>query len=443
MNKKISYLVGIMGLVAAAAAYAHSNDSPSDVISYKIKSGDTFNKFAQKYLQQPIDVISIQKINQISDINRIAVGTDLRIPRKMLKHTLSKATVMSLSCANPIRMGNSKPLTIGTVLREGATINVPPECHVALLLEDSSVIRLPSGAALKLTTLRKNLIESAPEVRLDLSQGRIEIDVNKLGRTPSIPFEVHTPISVMGVRGTEFRVGYSPDDAVGQVEVLGGVVETKGLSDLHSQPVTKGYGIPVDSTGKALAIEKLLPPPSYAGFTATQGVQPSYVIHLNSVPLAEYYIADSTSTANLSGNRRTENLLAAEIFVPKLNRQAVFYQLTSVSASGLVGNEQYYGFCAPKASAPSKCAVIFDAPLAENSPIIFSLSRTIENTTETLIETKTLQAKNGRFSLQGLPAGLYQWVLSYELPNANTGAMSDTTVRQSGNFELIVFPPAP
>lgn len=441
MNKKISHWAGLMAWVAGTA-FAQASDPASDAITYTIKTGDTFNQFAQKYLHAPIDVIGIQKLNQISDINRIAVGTELRIPRRMLKHTLSKATVMSLSCASPIRMSNSKPLTIGTVLREGATVNVPPECHVALLLEDSSVIRLPSGATLKLTTLRKNLIESAPEVRLDLSQGRIEIDVNKQGRNPSIPFEVHTPISVMGVRGTEFRVGYSPDDQAGQVEVLGGIVETKGRSDLRSQPITKGYGVPVDNTGKALSVEKLLPPPSYAGFTHTQGNQPSYVIRLNTVPLAEYYVADSTSTANLSGTRRTENLLAPEFFVPKLTKQAVFYQLTSVSASGLVGTEQHYAFCSPNTSSAPRCGVVFDAPLADSSPIVFSLSRTAENAIETLVQTKTLQAKNGRFSLQGLPAGLYQWTLSYDLPSSANGPASDTAVRQSGNFELIVLSPA-
>lgn len=439
MSKKITLALALttLGLVASA----QPNEAPEDVILYKVKAGDTFNKFAQKYLQQPVNMAAIQSANHLHDINHLVIGSEIRIPRPMLKHTLSKATVMSLSCASAIHMGNNKTLTIGTVLREGSVIEVPPECHVSLLLEDSSVIRLPSGAALKISTLRKNLIESAPEVRLDLTRGRIELDVNKQGRNPTIPFEVKTPISVMGVRGTEFRVGYSPDDQAGQVEVLGGIVETRGAADAQSRPITKGFGVPVDAQGKALAIEKLLPPPTYTDVTLTPGNLPSYVVKLQPIKDANYYIANVAGTANLSGTRATENLLAPEIFISRLNKQAVFYQLTSVSASGLIGTEQNYAFCAPPAEAPvARCGTVFDAPLADNAPIVFSLSRIADGVTQPIVQTKQLKAKNGRFAVQGLPVGQYQWHLSYDLPpNPGTPA-SDTTVRQSGSFELIALP---
>lgn len=439
MNKQI--VLAAISLCLCFAGISQSNEAPADVISYKIKTGDTFNTLAQKYLQQPVDLAAIQKFNQLNDINRLTLGSELRIPRHMLKHTLSKATVMSISCATPIQMAHGKPLAIGMALQEGAVIDVPAECHVALLLEDSSVIRLPSGAALKLTTLRKNLLETAPEVRLDLSRGRIELDVNKQGRTPSIPFEVRTPISVMGVRGTEFRVGYSPEDNAGQVEVLGGIVETKGSTDAKSRPITQGLGVPVDGQGKALDIEKLLPPPLFASSQATPGNNPSYVVQFQPVKQAEYYIANMAATANLSGIRSTENLLAPEVFIPRLTKQAVFYQLTSVSASGLVGTEQFYAFCAIPAEAnTARCGAVFDAPLADGSAIMFSLSRIHEGKLENIVQTKTLQAKNGRFAIQGLPAGHYQWSLSYDRPSANNTVASDTIVRQSGAFELIALP---
>ncbi len=439
MNK--SFTASLLAACLSMSAVAQTTDARTDFITYKIKTGDTFNVFAKKYLQQPVDLVALQKHNQLRDINQLTIDSELRIPRHMLKHTLSKATVMSISCATPIRMVHSKPLAVGMVLKEGSEIDVPAECHVALLLEDSSVIRLPSGATLKLTTLRKNLLESAPEVRLDLSRGRIELDVNKQGRTPSIPFEVRTPISVMGVRGTEFRVGYSPDDKAGQVEVLGGVVETKGTADSESRAITSGLGVPVDGQGKALAIEKLLPPPLFASAQATQGNNPSYVVQLHPVPLAEYYIANHAATANLSGTRGTENLLAPEVFVPRLTKQAVFYQLTSVSPSGLVGTEHYYAFCAsPSEPAMARCGAMFDAPLADNAPIVFSLSRVNDGQTQAIVRTKTLQAKNGRFTVQGLPAGHYQWQLSYDLPTSPSSTASDTTVRQSGTFELIALP---
>lgn len=88
----------------------------------------------------------------------------------------------------------------------------------------------------------------------------------------------------------------------------------------------------------------------------------------------------------------------------------------------------------------ARCGAMFDAPLADNAPIVFSLSRVNDGQTQAIVRTKTLQAKNGRFTVQGLPAGHYQWQLSYDLPTSPSSTASDTTVRQSGTFELIALP---
>jgi hypothetical protein len=441
MHKHVAVFAMACALSVCALAQ-DSDDASINAIVYRVKAGDTFSQFAKRYLQAPVDMAAIASANGLRDMNHLAVGAEIRVPRSMLKHTLSKATVMSLSCASTIRLDNQKPLTIGAVLREGAVVEVPPECHVSLLLEDGSVIRLPSGAALKLSTLRKNLMESAPEVRLDLTRGRIELNVNKHGRSPSVPFEVKTPISVMGVRGTEFRVGYSPEDQSGQVEVLGGLVETRGVSDAKGLAVSKGHGVPVNERGQVLEVEKLLPPPTYAEAQLTLGKSPSYVLRLKPVAKANYYTATVTGSANLSGSRSVENLLAPEIFVSRLSKQAVFYQLASVSDTGLVGTEQHYAFCAAAADvATPRCSAVFDAPLADSGAMVFSLSRMVEGAAQVVVQTKQLRAKNVRFAVQGLPAGQYQWQLAYDLPaGLATPGSADPTVRQSGAFELIALP---
>jgi hypothetical protein len=442
MNKTAAL---ILATCISGLSLAQTKDGADDVsyITYKIKAGDTFNQFAQKYLQQPVDLNEIYKANPIKSIDLLPIGAELNIPRHMLKQRPSKATVMSLSCNAPIRQQGTtnKHLTVGSVITEGAIIEVPAECHVSLLLEDGSVIRLPSSASLKITTLRKNALEPAPEVRLDLTKGRVELDVHK-GRAKSTPFEVRTPISIMGVRGTEFRVGYSPEDQAGQVEVLGGTVQTRGRADAKANAITGGLGVPIDGNGKALAIEKLLPPPRYESAIATAGNNPSYVAKLTPVERAHYYVADNANTANLTGNRSSQNLLAPELFIPRLTRQATFYQLTSVSESGLVGSERHYAFCAPGADKPQRCSAIFDAPLADATPITFTLAQQTGNTDQTLVSTDKLQAKNGRFAIQGLPVGHYKWTLSYVLPQASDAVGTPTVIKQSGAFELLILSPS-
>lgn len=438
MNKKIALLLSVFAFSTGYAQNIEVNDDQS-LIVYKIKAGDTFNKIARKYLVQTLDLAAIKKVNRLRDLDQLTIGDNLNIPRQFVKKSPSKAVVMSLSCATPIRLSNSaKLLIVGSTLQEGAVIEIPPECHTSLLLEDGSIARLPSGAALKITTLRKNPLESAPEVRFDLTKGRIELDVHK-GREKTTPFEVRTPLSVMGVRGTEFRVGYSPNDQAGQVEVLGGVVQTRGTRDNASKPITKGLGVPIDAKGNSLAIEKLLDAPLYKSVITTDGAQPSYVIQLDAVPHAMYYIANSSSTANLTGNRMSQHLMAPELFVSKLSKQVAFYQLTSVSETGLVGTERQYGFCAaPNDPITAKCSALFDVPLADGTPISFSLKQHTNDDVRPLVDTKNLQARQGRFAIQGLPIGRYSWTLSYNLANSDSSA-SDTTIRQSGSFELIAI----
>jgi LysM repeat protein len=209
MNKALAVLLGVCLTTAASADNKDVSSEPS-VIVYKIKAGDTVNKLARKHMVQPVDLDAIHKANHLQNIDLLPIGADLNIPRHLVKTNPSKAIIMGVSCATAIRLNNSnKPLTVGTHVSEGAVIEVPAECHVSLLLEDSSIIRLPSSAQLKITTLRKNALETAPEVKLDLARGRVELDVNK-NRGKSTPFEIRTPLSIMGVRGTEFRVGYRP-----------------------------------------------------------------------------------------------------------------------------------------------------------------------------------------------------------------------------------------
>lgn len=439
MNKKIALLISAFAL---NCGYAQNNDAPEENTSivYKIKAGDTLSKISRAYLVQPLDFSAIKKVNKLHSFDRLAIGDELNIPRHLVKQGQSKAVVMSLSCATPINLPKSeKPLSVGSVLVEGAIIEIPPECHASLLLEDGTIARLPSGAALKITTLRKNALESSPEVRFDLTKGRIELDVHK-GRAKVIPFEVRTPLSVMGVRGTEFRVGYSPDDQAGQVEVLGGVVQTRGSKDSASKPITKGLGVPIDANGKSLAVENLLDAPLFKSAIATEGPQPSYVIQLGAVPLAMHYIANSSTTANLTGNRMSQHLMAPELFVSKLSKQASFYQLTSVSESGLIGTEKQYAFCATPIDTAAKCGILFDAPLADGTSISFSLLQHTKEANRYIVDTNSLHAKQGRFAIQGLPAGHYSWVLSFNLLNKEAGA-NDTTIRQSGSFELIALSP--
>ncbi len=411
------------------------------LIIYKIQMGDTLSQLSKKYLRQPADLETIRDLNQLRSIDLLPTGELLKIPRHAVKQSPSQATIISLSCGRPIRAGTPlRPMSIGSVLNEGAIIDIPAECYASLLLEDSSIIRLPSSAAIKISILRKNALEASPEVQLDLAKGRIELEVYK-GRSQSTPFEVRTPISITGVRGTEFRVGYAPTEQSGQVEVIDGAVRAMGINDSNFQSVNKGQGLPFDSSGKSLPIEKLISPPAFERAILTNKNQAIYTIKLASRTQAQNYLAIRSKSANFLSDQLSQVIKVPEINSTSLSQDTVFFQFSSVSQSGLVGSPRQYGFCVIQNDArSSRCRATFDAPMTENVMIAFSLTRHSQGSPQELVATKKLQSRNGQFTIEGLPSGHYTWTMAYTTLQNNTASTS----RQSGSFDLIaITSPAP
>lgn len=208
--RSIWMLMCLATAYGVALSQPHETSDELPLIIYKIQAGDTLTHLSRKYLKQPADLEAIRSLNSLRSIDLLPTGELLKIPRQAVKQSPSQATIIALSCSRPIRAGTPlRPMSIGSVLNEGSIIDIPAECHVSMLLEDGSIIRMPSSAAIKIAVLRRNAIESSPEVQLDLVRGKIELDVYK-GRSQTTPFEVRTPLSITGVRGTEFRVGYLP-----------------------------------------------------------------------------------------------------------------------------------------------------------------------------------------------------------------------------------------
>jgi hypothetical protein len=83
---------------------------------------------------------------------------------------------------------------------------------------------------------------------------------------------------------------------------------------------------------------------------------------------------------------------------------------------------------------------VFSAPLAEGSAINFEISRMTDQVAQPLVNAQNLQARNGRFAIQGLPAGRYSWSLSYAMNDGTSASSKKQLHAQSGSFELILLP---
>ena len=117
------------------ATAQNASDATLQLLTYKIKAGDTLHKIASAYLIDGVNIERVAQINQIKDLDLILAGAELQLPKAFVKFTPTSATVMSLSCAGAILLDHSVALKLGQKVIEGAVIDVPPECHISLVIE--------------------------------------------------------------------------------------------------------------------------------------------------------------------------------------------------------------------------------------------------------------------------------------------------------------------
>ena len=102
------------------------------------------------------------------------------------------------------------PASIGDVLIPGDTLRTDPMSTLELNFDGSgqtAVIKVSENAELTLNTLTWNKVTNVKDTILDLTIGSVLIKASKLEEESK--FEVNTPTSIVGVRGTTFEVRVS------------------------------------------------------------------------------------------------------------------------------------------------------------------------------------------------------------------------------------------
>ena len=148
-------------------------------------------------------------------------------------------------------------LEAGIALPEGTEISTGKDGYVTLKLADGTVLTLQSESRLALQRLKRYLETNAYDSRLQLPAGRVETRAQRQGRVGR--FEIHNPVAISAVRGTDFRVSFEAPAAVGRTETLDGLVAVGGGSNraqtergatslVAPQVVAAGFGTLVDAS---------------------------------------------------------------------------------------------------------------------------------------------------------------------------------------------------
>ena len=411
------------------AADAKSASEKADV-TYEMKQGDTLLALVAKYFSNESALAEVTRINQIKNPYKIPVGQKLTFPRELLLFTPSQAHITTLECAEPVLIaGDNKSLRLGDVIAQGALIKVPKGCEAGMTLEDASVVSLLPGTLVRIKTLRKTPLEKSPEVELELLGGRIELDVPKR-QAGDAPYQVRTPSSLAGVRGTKFRVAFDADQRNSQVEVNHGNVAAKGNADKIEQSVRDNMGVAINAAGLAGSVEYLPLPPFYTGF---EGRATAAKLKFGA-PIAGFkYLVSKSTNANFVGRVGDELVQAPELDAQSLSTQATFYQWASLTKSGLLGASQQYGFCAVGDLKTSKCNVNFNMRGIATLNIRLQRLDRESNALEDVINSTLNIDKNDQLLFKDLPVGHYQWDVTYVID-------AGVNVHKAGEFDLVAIP---
>ncbi|MFQ3594692.1 MAG: FecR domain-containing protein [Sphingomonadaceae bacterium] len=195
-----------------------------DLILYVARGGDSLEALADRHFLEPSDWRKARALNRIDDPGALQPGARLLLDVGWLKRTPLAAEVIAFRGAVTARVGG-RPVEArrGLLLSEGDRIETGPVGFVTLRFPDGSEVSLPTNSAIKLERLRRYTLNNAIDRRLAVERGGTRSRVEPI-RDPTSRYEVGTPTGVAAVRGTDFRVRFTPGEERALLTVLEGRV---------------------------------------------------------------------------------------------------------------------------------------------------------------------------------------------------------------------------
>ena len=425
-------VVALFYLVLAGAltgAIAQSLDRTPKYYTYKVKQGDSLNFIIGKYLIDGTSLNQLLEVNPNIDQTQLQPGQLILLPRPLIRFTVSEAVVSRLRCDDQVyQSGSAVALKPGSIIRQGDIIKIPPRCDVSLQFEDRSTVRMPSGGSIEVRILRHSLLEKSPEVELRLLNGSVHVKVPKR-QGGDAPFEINTPNSVAGVRGTDFRVSFDQASGSGKLEVSSGLVAAQGAADALAAKVGGQKGVVIPKTGLADPVEDLPEPIRFVSAQVQKMTGWDMLVFAGSPNSAKYFLKEGY---RVNGPIERDTIGQDEpVFVStNLGPTAKILIWSAQTQSGLMGDERVFALCRDRGGlTPNRCNVRFDIEDLQD-PLI-SIFEELPSGKSINILNAYRPAKDAKeLILKALPEGVYFW----QIRSTVDGSIA---INQEGRFELI------
>lgn len=190
---------------------------------YTVQPGDRLWSLAERYLRSPALAERLSQLNHIANPQRIAPGTQLRIPSDWLKLESTQVQLLAAGGDTTVAQGSgpARPAVPGQALQAPASLLTGDSGSATLQFADGSRVLVLHNSELQLLQTQQSRLGQASLVELLLRKGSLENQVTPVGDTGG-RFQIRTPAAIAAVRGTQFRV--SADADMLRTEVISGAV---------------------------------------------------------------------------------------------------------------------------------------------------------------------------------------------------------------------------
>jgi hypothetical protein len=320
-------------------------------VSYTVKPGDTLQGLSSSLLNEPSKWGEVAKLNGLKNPNLIFPGQVIDVPKSLLNLSSQPRIAVPgtvLNVQGDVTMGGQK-VQAGVPLPEGARLQTGPNSSAIVQLGDGSRLQLmPKTLADIVTQHGYALRDPASSASTTWFSGAIRLVegvIDTLAEKRAnrvVPLTVTTPTSVVGVRGTNFRVAYEdPTSGMARTEVLEGKVRTDNSAQKIGADVGGGFGVAFRPQDREIKVVALLPALADAQLPAevlrTTAAPQRAEWALGTLPGASGYRAQFASDAQFAQIQSDIRSLTPALDVTALANGSYYARVRGIDPSGIEG----------------------------------------------------------------------------------------------------------
>ena len=310
-------------------------------LPYVVKPSDKLIRLSKEMLISTQAWNDVAKYNQLKDPDLIFPGQKLDIPLRYLKSKPSGGKI--ISAEGDVTQGGTA-VQPGTAIVDGSQLKTGANSSAVIELGDGSRIKILPNSLAQVVTNRDYAVRDASASGstnwfsglMRLSAGTLEALASKTAKRAT-PLQIETPTSLVGVRGTEFRVAYDdPASAAARTEVIEGNVRADNPAQRVGADLPMGTGAVVKPAERDIKVVILLPAPDLAN-TPAEILKPTGAWPMPTLAGASAYRVQVSSDDKFDKIVRDLKIETGSAELGSLANGNWFARIRGIDAQGLEG----------------------------------------------------------------------------------------------------------